>query len=93
MERFRLKSNPEVPTVEAVRLTKENVNQVADWCTGKEVEEIDALEPDIKYVGLNLLTPTGWARASEGDYVVRDNIWGFYVRWPAEFEANFERVE
>lgn len=95
MERWARKYVEEGDTaseVEAVRLTKENVKQVAEWCTGQEVEEIDSLDPDLRFVGLNLITQIGMRRASEGDYIIKDNLGTFHVRWPVEFEAMFKRV-
>jgi len=77
--------------VEAVQLSKENVREVAEWCTGKEVEEIDALDSTKRYVGLNLLTFQGMARASEGDYIAKDNLGDFHIRWAENFTQNFEK--
>ena len=80
-------------TVEAIQLTHDNVTEVADWCTGKEVKEIDALDPKKSYVGLNFLSWNGIVRASEGDYIIRDALGGFHYMWPQRFEENFEKVE
>ena len=79
--------------VEAVQLTKENASEVADWVVGKEVEEIDALDASRHYVGLNFISWDGMARASEGDYIIKDPVGSFLSRWPEAFEANFEKVE
>lgn len=79
--------------VEAVQITKENVQYVADWCVGQEVEEIDALDTSKRYVGINFISWDGMARASEGDYIIKDPVGNFISRWPHAFEENFERVE
>jgi hypothetical protein len=92
MQKYRRKENPDF-VVEAVQLTKANVREVAEWCIGKEIEETDAMDSSIKYVGLNLLTVVeGIRRASEGDFVVQDVIGGFHVRWPDNFLRDFEEV-
>lgn len=79
--------------VEAVLLTKENVAEVVAWCDGHQVEEVDALDPDKKYVGINFDSWQGRARVSEGDYLVKDPLGDFLVRWSEEFEAQFEKKE
>lgn len=58
--------------VEAVQLTKENASEVATWCSGFPVTEIDALDPNKTYVGINVSTPSGPVRVSEGEYVIQD---------------------
>ena len=78
--------------VEAVQLTPQNIHEVADWCTGQEVEEIDALDNTATYVGLNFLSWNGAIRASEGDYIIKDGLGTFHSRWPHAFEENFEKV-
>lgn len=89
---WRKRDSPEAPTVEAVQLTKENVREVAEWCTGKEITEIDSLDPDKKYVGLNFLSWEGMTRAHEGDYIIKDSLGQFTWRWPENFEQSFEEV-
>lgn len=80
--------------VTAVQLTKENAEDVAKWCSGHIVEEIDSLEPDKTYVGINLRAWHGdVARASEGDYILQDSLGEFLIRWPVEFESTFKKVE
>jgi hypothetical protein len=92
MQKYRKRDNPKAGVIEAVKLTKENVSEVAEWCTGQEVEEIDALDPSIRYVGLNFIAWDGVTRASEGDYIVRDAISEFHLRWADNFERDFEKV-
>jgi len=92
MQKWKRKTGDE-NEVEAVQLTKDNAHEVAAWCNaGAQVEEIDALEPDKKYVGLNLTSWNGLTRASEGDYIIKDGLGTFHVRWPQNFEADFEKV-
>lgn len=79
--------------VEAVQLTKENVKEVADWCTGQEVTEIDSLDNTKSYVALNFISWDGMARASEGDYIILDPMGNFLSRWGHAFEEAFEKVD
>lgn len=76
----------------AVQLTKANVKEVAEWCSGQEVREIDAVNPSNVFVGINLDVWEGRARASEGAYIIQDDIGFFHIRNPGEFEAKFEPV-
>jgi hypothetical protein len=92
MQNYKKRNNPNAAVIEAVKLTKENVDEVAEWCTGKEVEEIDGLNPEIRYVGLNFIAWDGVTRASEGDYIVKDAIGEFHLRWADNFERDFEKV-
>jgi hypothetical protein len=65
--------------VEAVQLSKENLTEVAEWCDGQVVAERNAIDPEITYVGLNLMTFSGVARATETNYIVKDTIGSFHV--------------
>ena len=93
MEKYQKRDVPDAPPIRAIQLTKENVKEVAVWCGGREVEEIDALDPEKTYVGLNLSSWSGMVRASEGDYIIKDSLDTFHVRWPGEFEHQFKKVE
>lgn len=79
--------------VEAIQLTKDNITEVADWCTGQEVKEIDSLDPSKTYVGLNFISWDGVARASESDYIIKDELGYFHSRWPHAFDNDFEKVD
>lgn len=79
--------------VEAVQLTKENVTEVADWVVGKEVEETDALDSNIKYVGLNFLSEGNIQRAAEGDWLIKNANSDFHFLWHSSFEEYFEKME
>jgi hypothetical protein len=93
MQSFRKRDSETGVLVEAVKLTSENVKQVADWCNGTEVKEIDALDSSKTYVGINFLSWEGLARASEGDYIVKDHLDEFHTRWAVNFEDQFEAVD
>ena len=94
MDYYRYRKSSHDYVVEAVQLTKENVKYVAEWCGGVEVEEIDALDASRRYVGLNLLTEeSGYIRASEGSYIVKDPAGYFHVAWQGRFEHDFEKVD
>lgn len=75
--------------VQAIQLTHENVQDVADWCNGLEVRELDALDPTKEFVGINVPTFEGRVRASEGDYIVKDSKGGITVRKPRGFTSLF----
>ncbi len=81
-----------IPEVEAVQLTAENIAEVAEWCQGKPVVEKDAFDSSKVYAALNV---PSWVttRASEGDYIIKDGLGTFHVRWPESFEGDFEKME
>lgn len=78
--------------VEAVRLQPENVTEVADWVTGKEITEHDALDHNITYVGLNFLSEGNIQRATEGDWLIKNANGDFHFLWHSSFEEYFEEV-
>jgi hypothetical protein len=92
VQQYRRKFAQEPSVIEAVQLTKQNVEEVAAWCAGKEVTEIDALEHTITYVGLNVITWDGMARASEGDYILKDALGDFHIRKPHAFTTTYEPI-
>lgn len=69
--------------VEAVRLTEDNIGEVADWCKG--------VERPIS-VALDLLTLHGWTTATPGDYIVKSPLGDFYPCVRDVFEACHEEV-
>lgn len=77
--------------VEAVQLTSANVGVVKEWCNAKEVVEHDALEPDKRFVALNLDTLDGRQRVTEMDYVIKDGNGNFHGASPAGFNYRFEK--
>ncbi len=70
MELWLKKDNHNV-SVEAVRLNEDNAAGVAQWAKAGMVEEIDPEHPEETQVGLNVVTPSGVARASLGMYVIK----------------------
>lgn len=78
-------------TVHANLLTKDNVEAVAIWCGGQQVEEIDPFTED-RFVGINIPTLEGVMRASEGDYVIKGVQGEFYPCKPDIFTATYEKV-
>lgn len=84
MEVWQKKDAPHV-TVEAVRLTEANAVEVAAWCRGDLIEEIDPEHPEEKQPGINLETPSGLTRASLHMYVVKYGK-NFFVEHVRRFE-------
>lgn len=81
------------PELEAVRLTAENVDEVAAWVRdAHKIIEHDALDRDKTFVGLNIATHTGVRRASEGSWIVRDRLGDFLVLKPSLFEMLYVRA-
>lgn len=75
------------------QLTAENAEAVTLWCHGFQVEEIDALEPDKRYVGINIQTIAGGERASEGDYIIQDANGRFWPCKPYSFHSLYQKVD
>ncbi len=80
------------PTVQAVKLTQDDVDEIVQWCGGQRVVEHDALDYSSTFIGLNLETPLGYVRASEGDYILMDVDGNFHRRKPNVFGAAYEVV-
>lgn len=76
--------------IEAVKLTAQNIDEVAYWCGGQKVEEKDP-DGDITKdkVGLNIATMEGTARVSEGDWVVREANRRFWKMNDFDFQAKY----
>lgn len=89
---YRRRDKNNTHDVKAVQLGQDNAEQVAAWCKGRVVEEIDALDPSQRYVGVNLVGAFGYQRASQGDYVIQDLLGDFHVQRAANFESMWERV-
>lgn len=80
--------------VEAVLLTRDNIEDVARWCSGQQVQEIepefgDFADAPKTLVGLNVPTPDGNKRVSEGQYVVHSGGDYFAAKY-GSFHARFE---
>lgn len=90
MKEWRKKSNPNI-VVQAVRLNEENAPQVAAWCGGTLVEEIDPEHPEENQPGINLNTPAGTKRASLHMYVVKFAN-AYFAAHNRNFETQYEPV-
>ena len=88
MEIWIKKSNPAIQ-VEAVRLNEDNAADVAAWCGGDLVEEIDPEHPQEKQPGINVPTSGGRKRASLGNYVIKYGK-NFFVESVRGFEIKYE---
>ena len=90
MQKFMKKKNPWL-IVEAAKVGDTDINELANWAQAYVVEEKDAISHDT-FEALNVRTPDGMIRASQGMYVAK--IQGlFFVAQPGEFEDTFELVE
>ncbi len=78
--------------IEARRLYPDKVEDIAHWCGGGIVQEIDALDSAKTFVGVNVPTLYGVVRASEGDYVTKNDRGEFDVSKPAVFQMTYESV-
>lgn len=76
--------------VEAIQLSKDNVEEVATWCGGAIAEEIDPTDDEKRFVAINVPTLEGVMRASEGDYVIKGVKGEFYPCKPEIFQATYE---
>lgn len=79
--------------MEAVKLTAENVRKVADWCNGDLVDEMDALSPEVHYVGLNIPSMGEKIRASEGQIIQKIGEGMFAVHDAHIWERQFSLAE
>lgn len=84
MDKYSVKEK----SVEAVRLTPENAEEVAEWCRGYLVEEIDPFSGE-RFPGINLPTYLGVARVSCGDYVVKHEGDNFIKETAWSFESKY----
>lgn len=88
METWQKRDNPSV-TVEAVRLTEDNAQAVAEWSRSELIEEIDPEHPMETQPGLNVDTTTGITRASLGMYVIKFGN-RFHVSHNRPFEMKYQ---
>lgn len=78
--------------VDAMKLSADNVNEVAAWCGGQMVTEKDAVDSSSTFVALNIPTLDGVKRVSEGMYVVKSEHGNFRVMSRYMFEREFQEV-
>lgn len=88
IQEYRHRRDQKGPTTHAVKVTEENAADVAAWCGGVLVEEINPFTK-VRTPGINVKTRYGGQRASLGMYVLRD-VEGYFEGATAEwFEAFF----
>lgn len=75
--------------VAAIQLTPDNANYITDWCNGRQVQEIGPAGET--YPGVNVPTPTGPRRLSQGDYIIKAEG-AFAVVNKNLFESRYKRV-
>lgn len=75
--------------VEARVVDKTSVSNIAGWCAGVEVIEIDPFNSSLTFAAVNVPTAGGMMRAQEDDYVVRLPTGDFYVHKPLRFKELF----
>ena len=77
--------------VEAVHVTKDNLEEVARWCGGRAFGEAKASDPTDVYVGVYLPTMEGPVAVGTDAYIFRDSFDGsFKVLGEAEFEREYQ---
>lgn len=89
IQEYRNKDMPQGPTIHAVQLTQNNGREIAEWCGGKLVEEIDPFTKQVT-PGINVPTKNGNIRASLDDYVLRTVDGSFEVGKEGWFEHYFD---
>ena len=91
--------------IEAMHLTRENVDQVAAWCGGRVIRDAKPGDPTDEYVALDIPTLEGTMRGETfhsstwdgrryhgGDYIIRGVQGEFYPCKPDIFEATYEKA-
>lgn len=87
--------------IEAMPLTRENVDQVAQWCGGRVVHEESPRDRTDVYVALDIPTLEGTMRAQavdlsgrhpHGDVVIRGVQGEFYPCKPDIFAATYDQI-
>lgn len=79
-------------TVEAVQVKMSAAAEIATWCGGLQVTEIDSIDPTKVYAGVNVPTLNGAVRVSEGDWIIKTAQGSFEKMTNSEFLAKFEKV-
>lgn len=77
--------------VEACQVNEDTVDEIANWAQAQIVDEKRADSEETRE-GLNIKTPGGKARASQGMYVVKHNG-EFHVMNSFDFEQRYEAIE
>lgn len=76
--------------VQAIQLAPDNAEEIATWCGGLVVQEIDPEDDEKRYDVINIPTLEGVMRASQGDYVIKGVRGEFYPCKPEIFSMTFE---
>lgn len=71
-------------TIEAVQLTRENINAVFEWADSKPF-----IDPDQTVSGLTIFESTGRNKANFGDWIYKTPGGDFRAREDAEFRRLF----
>jgi len=82
--------------IDAMRVTPENVEEVAVWCGGRVFSEAKASDPTDVYIALDIPTLEGVVRAQTyhgGDYIIKGVQGEFYPCKPDIFAATYEPVD
>ena len=77
--------------IDAVMITHDNVQQVADWCNGTAVVEHDGVR--VKDVAVLIPTLEGVMRGDEGDFIIRGVQGEFYPCKASIFLETYEKPE
>jgi len=75
-------------TVEAVKVTSDNLQWVAAWCKGAVLEEIDELGSTRK-IGVGVPGLRSVELSKYGDYVIRKRCGDFFVLEAHTFESKY----
>lgn len=89
VSRWRKKSLPNLK-VEAAQVTADNAEEIAAWCGGFTVEEIDPFDSEARQPGINVPCEYGNERASVGHFVFKASNGDFRIRKPGEFKSLWE---
>lgn len=76
--------------VEAMKLTKENLDEAAVWCGGKVIESSKNSDPTDVYRALQFPTLNGIVNATIGDVLTKDADGRFNKMTTQDFENMFE---
>lgn len=76
--------------VQALQVTRENIDTIAAWTRGQMVTETDALVRSAKFVAINIPTLHGVIRAGEGQMVLLDEHGEWKVMSLREFQERYQ---
>lgn len=76
--------------VEAVQVSAENVDYIANWCGGKVDREEKPGDPTDVRISLSVPNINGNRTATIGHFVVREDDGKFWVRHAEEFLGEYE---